>query len=206
MAPTAPTVRMVTRDATTKTQAAAGTSFDLEATARLVGHYQWIEMKLFELMGSWVQAVDDLEVKQLLATQSQHHAWHAQLWRQQLPEVQQWDSERRVAPSNEELVAFVDALAEPDGPEHTIERLVGIYRVLVPRKIAAYTRHLHAASAVTDGPTVRVLEVILRDEMDDWRDGEMLLQSLIDSTAASERAAAQHGRLEALLSSAGGIA
>lgn len=181
------------------------TGFDLEATARLVGHYQWIEMQLFEVMGGWVQAVDDLEVKQLLATQSHHHAWHAQLWHQQLPELRELDSEALVAPPNEELVAFVQALREPATPSTTVEKLVGVYRVLVPHKITAYTRHLEAASMVTDGPTIRVLEVILRDEMDDWRYGEMLLQSLIDSPTAAQQAANEQAHLEALLVTAGGI-
>ena len=51
--------------------------------------------------------------------------------------------ERLTVPANDELVAFVDAMTEPEAPELTIEKLVGVYRVLIPHKIAAYTYHLN---------------------------------------------------------------
>ncbi|MGB7880938.1 MAG: hypothetical protein WBL31_19390, partial [Ilumatobacteraceae bacterium] len=40
---------------------------------------------------------------------------------------------------------------------------------------------------------------------DDWRDGEMLLQSLITTPKHVERAAVHQARLEALMIEAGGI-
>ena len=53
-----------------------------------------------------------------------------------------------------------------------------MYRVLIPRFIAVYTYHLNGTSRITDAPTIRSLNFILQDEFEDWRDGEMLLQSL----------------------------
>ena len=91
------------------------------------------------------------------------------------------------------MVAFVDALTEPEAPELTIEKLVGVYRVLIPHKIAAYTYHLNNTSQITDAPTIRSLGFILQDELDDWRDGEMLIQSLIETPAEVERAARPPG-------------
>ena len=44
-----------------------------------------------------------------------------------------------------------------------------------------YTYHLNGTSRITDAPTIRSLKFILQDEFEDWRDGEMLLQSLIDT-------------------------
>ena len=82
----------------------------------------------------------------------------------------------------------MDAVREPEAPEHTIEKLVGVYRVLIPRMIAAYTYHLNGTSRITDAPTIRSLTFILQDEFEDWRDGEMLLQSLIDTPEKVERA------------------
>ena len=70
-------------------------------------------------------------------------------------------------------------MTEPEGPELTIEKLVGVYRVLIPAKIAAYTYHLNNTSTITDAPTIRSLKFVLQDEFDDWRDGEMMIQSLI---------------------------
>ena len=86
----------------------------------------------------------------------------------------------------------MDAVREPEAAEHTIEKLVGVYRVLIPRMIAAYTYHLNGTSRITDAPTIRSLKFVLQDEFEDWRDGEMLLQSLIDTPEKVERAARRH--------------
>ena len=91
-------------------------------------------------------------------------------------------------------------------PELTIEKLVGVYRVLIPHKIAAYTYHLNNTSTITDAPTIRSLKFILQDEFDDWRDGEMLVQSLIETPDDVERAARHQVKLETLMVAAGGVA
>ena len=181
-------------------------SFSVEDTAARVGHYKWIEMRLFEALGGWVATVPELDVKMRLGTHTYHHAWHAELWHKRLPELREMNPERLTAPPNEEMVAFVDALTEPEGPNLTIEKLVGAYRVLIPAKIAAYTYHLNATSTITDAPTIRSLRFILIDEMDDWTDGEMMLQSLIETDEDVQRAVDHQAKLQKLLLAAGGIA
>jgi hypothetical protein len=181
-------------------------AFTVEESARRVGHYKWIEMRLFEVLGGWVATVPELDVKMKLGTHCYHHAWHAELWHKRLPELREMDPERLTGPPNDELVAFVDAMTEPEAPELTIEKLVGVYRVLIPHKVAAYTYHLNNTSDITDAPTQRSLKFILQDELDDWRDGEMLLQSLIETEGHVRRAAERQGQLEWLMVQAGGIA
>ena len=180
--------------------------FTVEESARRVGHYKWIEMRLFEVLGGWVATVPELDVKLRLGTHCYHHAWHAELWHKRLPELREMNPERLTVPPNDELVAFVDALTEPEGPELTIEKLVGAYRVLIPAKIAAYTYHRNNTSTITDAPTIRSLGFILQDELDDWRDGEMMLQSLIETEAELQRAIDHQTKLQRLLLAAGGIA
>jgi hypothetical protein len=179
--------------------------FGVVETARRVGNYKWIEMRLFEALGGWVATVPELDVKLVLGRHCYHHAWHAELWNKRLPELREMNTERLTEPPNEEMVAFSDAVREPEAPELTIEKLVGVYRVLIPRKIAAYTFHLNATSRITDAPTMRSLRFILQDEFDDWREGEMLLQSLITSPEGVERAANRQRELERLIVAAGGI-
>ena len=67
--------------------------------------------------------------------------------------------------------------------------------MLIPRKIAAYTFHLNNTSTITDAPTIRSLKFVLADEFEDWREGEMLLQSLIetDEEAHAGRATTRPG-------------
>jgi len=180
--------------------------FSVEESARRVGTYKWLEMRLFESLGGWVATVPELDVKMRLGTHCYHHAWHAELWHKRLPELREMNPDRLTVPANDGVVAFVDALTEPEAPEQTIEKLVGVYRVLIPRKIAAYTYHLNGTSRITDAPTIRSLKFALQDEFEDWRDGEMLLQSLIDSPEKVERAARRLAGLEALVLASGGIA
>ncbi len=179
--------------------------FDVEESARRVGAYKWIEMRLFEALGGWIATVPELDVKMILGRHCYHHAWHAELFDKRLPELREMNTDRLCAPANDAMEAFVEALHEPDAPELTIEKLVGVFRVLMPRKIAAYTFHLNGTSRVTDAPTQRSLEFILQDEWNDWREGEMLLQSLIDTPEELERAIRRQHELEALVVRAGGI-
>jgi hypothetical protein len=181
-------------------------AFDVEETARRVGHYKWVEMRLFEALGGWVATVPELDVKLRLGTHCYHHAWHADLWNKRLPELREMNTERLTLPPNDEFVTFMDAITEPEGPDQTLEKLVGVYRVLIPHKISAYTYHLNNTSNITDAPTMRSLKFALNDEFEDWRDGEMLIQSLIENEEDAQRAAAHQARCEALIVKAGGIA
>jgi hypothetical protein len=180
--------------------------FTVEESARRVGHYAWIEMRLFEALGGWVATVPELDVKTTLGRHCYHHAWHAELWHKRLPELREMRPERLIRAPSAALEAFVAALTEPEAPELTIEKLVGVYRVLLPRKIAAYTYHLAATSRITDAPTIRSLGFILEDETTGWREGEMLLQALIETEEEVARAARRQAALEKLITRAGGVA
>lgn len=180
--------------------------FSLEETARRVGNYRWVELRLFEGMGAWVRAVPEPDVKLKLGTHCYHHSWHAELWHDRIPELREMDPDRLTAPANLDVVALLDTVFAPEPSETTIEKLVGVYRVLIPRKIAAYTHHRNNASLLMDGPTVRSLDLVLADEVEDWREGELLLQSLIRTEEQARRAARHQGRLETIATRAGGIA
>ena len=163
-------------------------------------------MKLFEALGGWVATVPELDVKLRLGTHCYHHAWHAELFDKRLPELREMKTERLTVPANDQLVAFFEAMTEPEDAAMTIEKLVGVYRVLIPHKIAAYTYHRNCTSEITDMPTVRILDFILQDEFNDWREGEMLIQSMIETEAEVERAMNHQLKLEKLMLAAGGIA
>ena len=180
-------------------------AFTVEETARRVGHYKWVETKLFEALGGWIATVPELDVKMRLGTHCYHHAWHADLWNKRLPELREMNTDRLTLPPDG-VEAFFAAMTEPEAQELTIEKLVGVYRVLIPHKIAAYTYHLNNTSTITDAPTIRSLRLILQDEFEDWRDGEMLIQSLIETDDEVERAARHQVKLEKLILAAGGVA
>ena len=181
-------------------------AFNVDETARRVGNYKWTEMRLFEALGGWVATVPELDVKMRLGTHCYKHAWHADLWNKRLPELREMNTERLTQPANEHMVEFMEAMTEPERPDQTIEKLVGVYRVLIPHKIAAYTFHLNNTSTITDAPTIRSLKLALNDEFGDWRDGEMLIESLLETDEEVDRAFAHQARLEKIMLKAGGIA
>jgi len=180
-------------------------AFSVEETARRVGHYKWTEMKLFEALGGWIATVPELDVKMRLGTHCYHHAWHADLWNKRLPELREMNTERLTLPADG-MEEFMAAMTEPEDQDQTIEKLVGVYRVLIPHLISAYTFHLNNTSTITDAPTIRSLKFAIQDEFEDWRDGEMLIQSLLETPEEVERAAAHQVKLEKLLLAAGGVA
>ena len=171
-----------------------------------MGGYRWLEARLFEVLGGWVTAVPEPEVKVHLHARSHQHGHHSELWREVLAGLGSSDPDRLTAPANGKVPGVVEAMAEPGGRDRTLEKLVGAYRVLVPRLVAAYTRHLQGASPVTGDRVVLVLSQVVGDEVEGWRQGEMLVQSVIVTESEVRRAAAHQARLEALVVAAGAVA
>ena len=156
--------------------------FAVEESARRVGNYKWLEMRLFEALGGWVATVPELDVKLVLGRHCYHHAWHAELLDKRLPELREMNTERldRAGERRDGGVRRGDARARGAGA-HDREARRRLSGCCMPRKIAAYTYHLNGTSRITDSPTQRSLGFMLQDEFEDWREGEMLLQSLIET-------------------------
>ncbi len=181
--------------------AAAAGPPSLEDGARVAGHHVWLEMRLFEVLGAWAPSVPEPQVKVHLATHSRRHAWHAELWRGHVPEVAGVDAEALVTPASEGMAGAVAALAEAPS---TLERLAGLYRVVLPRVVTATAGRLAAASPVADAALARSLRFVLADDLDEWRDGEGLLQSLIGGPGDVDLASAHAARLEKTIVAGGG--
>lgn len=170
-----------------------------------MGAYAWVESRLFEALGAWALDVDDPEGKQGLAAHAREHAWHAELWHERLPTTAGMAPETLTAPANDGVAAALAAMADPQGEGRDVERLVGAYRVVLPRLIVAYSTHLGATQAVSDGPVVRALRLVLRDELEEWARGESLVQSLLGTEEDVRRAASAQARLEWTFASGGGL-
>jgi hypothetical protein len=174
-------------------------------TAQRVGHYKWLEMRIFELMGGWVATVPELDIKLRLGTHCYHHSFHAELWHERLPELHDVASEELTRPAGPEIEELMAALGRPTDGGATIEKLVGMYRVFLPHLIAAYTYHLNNVSELADAPTIRALNFCLLDDMEEWREGEMMLQTLILTADEVGRASARQAELGSLMVAAGGV-
>ena len=177
-------------------------TFTVAETARRIGHYKWLEMRIFELLGTWVSFVPELEIKLVLGTHCYHHSFHAELWHKRLPELWDADTEPLTRPPGPGVEVVLDATT---APEATLERLVGFYRVLLPYLVSAYTYHLHQTSHVGDAPTIRALELCLADDGEEWREGEMMIQSLLTGPEEVARAIRHQAELTEAMVAAGGV-
>ncbi|MEM7337949.1 MAG: hypothetical protein AAF467_04820 [Actinomycetota bacterium] len=181
-------------------------AFTVLETARRVGHYKWLEMRLFELLGTWVAVTPELEIKYRLGVHCYHHSAHAELWHRRLPELADVNPEQLTAPPNPETERLLEQMVpDPWAPDLTIERLVALYRVVLPHLIGAYTFHLNNTSQMADAPTIRSLRICLQDDMEEWREGEMMLQTLVRDDEDIERATRHQGEVTRLLVAAGGV-
>jgi hypothetical protein len=172
-----------------------------EDAARLAGQCQWFEMRLFEVLGGWAESEDDPRAKLLLRAHSFRHAWHGDLWKGRLPVSGPLEGPALTAPAGDGVAAVLEGLASARGPE----RLAGLYRVVMPHLVTAYTRHLEEADPAAEAPTVRWLRLIVADEVAAWREGERLLEDLVAGSAEVDRAGAEQSRMERLVVAAGAI-
>jgi hypothetical protein len=163
----------------------------LDVTAALVGEYRWIETALYEMLGSWVADMPVAAVQVHLDAQSLRHAWHAELWGDRLPVMAGADPDGLTVPSPATSALF----AALDGRPGALPLIAGLYRVVLPRLVTSYERHLQATSPFTDGPVERALRLVLNDEITDWRAGEAMVQRLM---ARPHDVAAVHEFLQGL--------
>jgi hypothetical protein len=186
------------------------TALPIHQAAHLIGSYRWTEQRLFELTGAWAAEVPVPAIQIHLAEASRQHAWHADVWADRLPAIDGVDPDgltRPLGPALGPLVAELagehheDPTAEPSGAagHGVVQRLTGLYRVVMPRLVTTYARHLVRAVPVTDGPTIRALDLVSRDDVALWRAGETLLQELLRRPHDAAVAAAVHQRLESIV-------
>jgi hypothetical protein len=172
----------------------------LARAAELLGAYRWAERRLFELTGAWAAGTDVPSVQLHLDAVSAEHAWHAELFADRLPVLDGTDREALTRPAGPALGPVMEALAATEG---TVGRLAGLYRVVVPRLLTTYGRHLELAAPVADGPAIRALRLVRRDEVESLLRGESLLEGLLVAPADAEAAAEAQRRLESAVVSAG---
>ncbi|HEX2850158.1 MAG TPA: hypothetical protein VHN98_06385 [Acidimicrobiales bacterium] len=161
-----------------------------------------VERRLSTLLEQWAEVVEEPHARGTLTRHARNHAWHAELWDGVMSDATE-PSDGTIP--DDAVANFMELVAQPQAPEELIELLAGVYRVLLPRKITAYTYYQRAIGSGADADN-RWLDIILKDEFDSVRDGELLLQSLLAGEAEARRAADRRAVLESLIVKAGGLA
>lgn len=175
-----------------------------EESARRVRTFAAAEERAAQVLEAFAGSIDSEHGSATLARHARHHAFHAELLRERVADA---SGSKGDAAKDADVAAFLDAIAEPKGADQAIELLTGVYRVLLPRAISAYTYFVRALGADATDADQRWYDMILKDSFDAVRDGELLLQSLLGEggEAAVQRSADAKARLETLILKAGGL-
>ena len=171
----------------------------IDATAARVGDACWRERALFATLGGWVPTVGEPAAKLLVARHSRHHGWHAELLAEVRPITRAHDSGAEPLPLDDRWAGAMEVISGQPGLP-TVERLAGVYQVLLPRMLADYDRLLDATSAWSDGPVARRLRLIVDDERSALGEGLAVLEGLL--AGDPDRAARRRAAVETSLPSA----
>lgn len=177
--------------------------YSVEQTAQMIRHYRYAEEQMMRIMAGWIALTPELAVKLEFGRQVWDSAQHADLLGKRLPELR---ARAQVSePPNEAFVTFMTMLANREQPEETVERLVGIYRVLKPHLLSVYAQHLSACNPVYEPPTMRILERLVHETQEHILRGQILLEDLAYTVPTRERAVLWQLELEKQLVAAGGV-
>lgn len=171
-----------------------------EESARRVRTFAAAEERASQLLEIFAASIDSEHGQAMLTRHARHHAYHAELLRGRVADASGSAGDTVEDPA---VAAFLDALQADDA----IDVLTGIYRVLLPRAISAYTYFVRGLGGDAADADQRWYDLIVKDLFDGVRDGELLLQSLLleGGEAAVQRSADRKAQLETLMLTAGGL-
>ena len=175
--------------------------FSVDASARRIRRYRWLEERVMRILGGWIALTPELPAKLLFGRHVWDCAQHADLWGRRLPELR--SPAHRGEPPSEGFMRLMDRIDAHDAQHETIERIVAIYRVVKPHLIAAYEAHQAETSAVYEPPTRRILDRCVEEERRHVAAGAIVLNRLLSQR--SQRADEWEGRLREELIAGGGL-
>ena len=180
--------------------------YDVEATARRVRNFRYAEEWLMMMMGGWVATIPEIPVKTGLGKVIWESAQAADAFGKRLPELRCGRKATDASEaSNDGFAAFIHALQEPERPDLTIEKLTGVFDVLLPHLIEIYELHRRETDQIADAPTIEILEEIVRKKQRHVSWGQEVLDTLCQSEEQRERRRARGDELRAQLANSGGV-
>jgi hypothetical protein len=180
--------------------------YDVEAMARRIRNFRYAEEWMMMAMGGWVATIPEIPVKTGLGKIIWECAQAADALGKRLPELR--CGRKSVAASespNQGFAEFVGAVTEPERPDQTIEKLVGVFDVLKPHLVDVYERTALEPDQSADAPTIEILEDVLRRTRRHIAWGQEVLDRLCDTDARRERRRARAAALRGRLIACGGV-
>lgn len=180
--------------------------YDVVSVARRVRNFRYAEEWQMMMMGGWLATVPELPVKTGLGKVIWETAQAADMLGRRLPELRCGRKSVDASESaNPGFAKLMEQISEPERPDLTIEKLVGVFDVLKPHLIEVYECTLRETDPICDAPTIELLEDINRKTRRHIAWGKEVLDSLCDTDAKSARRRKHHRLLEAQLQECGGV-
>ncbi len=180
--------------------------FDVEATARRVRNFRYAEEWMMLMMGGWLATIPEVPVKTGLGKVIWESAQAADALGRRLPELRCGRASVAASESaNDGFAAFVQAVAEPERPDLTIEKLAGLFDVLKPHLLAVYERTARETDPITDAPSVEILEDLMRWTRRHIAWADEVLDRLCDTDGKRERRRLRANALREQLEACGGV-
>jgi 1,2-phenylacetyl-CoA epoxidase catalytic subunit len=177
--------------------------YSVRQSVNHIMNYRFAEERMMRMMAGWIALTPELPIKLEMAKQVYEDALHTDALGKRMPELRAQAQVSKAA--NEQFAVFIQEIEDKEEWEDTIERLVGIYRVLKPHLISHYSAHVTAANPVYEPPTIRILARMLEEEKAHVEKGLVLLDDLLDSAETHRRASRWQSHLEDLLAASGGV-
>jgi hypothetical protein len=180
--------------------------WDVEATARRVRNFRYAEEWMMLTMGGWLATIPEIPVKTGLGKVIWETAQAADTLGKRLPELRCGRKAVQASESpNEGFAEFVKAVSEPERPDETIEKLVGMFDVLKPHLIEVYERTMRETDQIADAPTIEILDDIVRKTRRHVAWAEEVLDRLCDTEARREVRRKRAQEMRAKLQACGGV-
>ncbi len=180
--------------------------YDVESTARRVRNFRYAEEWTMMMLGGWVATCPELPVKTGLGKIIWEGAQAADELGKRLPELRCGrKSVDASESSNQSFADLIQAIAEPEDPDLTIEKLVGVFDVLKPHLVEIYERTMRETDQICDAPTIEILDDIVRKERRHITWGKEVLDTLCNTDGKRERRVQRQQDLQKQLHACGGV-
>jgi len=180
--------------------------WDVEAVAQRIRNYRYAEEWSMRILGGWVATIPELPVKTGLGKILWDCAQSADALGARLPELRFARNPRTTAlASNPKFQALIEAIAEPEAPDLSIEKLVGIFEVLFPHLVEVYEHNILHTDAIADAPSIELLEIIAGRHRRHMKWADEVLAEVAKSPEGQVRRRKRWETLSAAMRNSGGV-
>jgi hypothetical protein len=106
---------------------------------------------------------------------------------------------------NEGFAAVIHEVAAPEGAEHSIEKLTGMFDVLKPHLVEVYEWTMRETDQIADAPTIEILDDIVRKTRRHVAWGKEVLDRLCDTDARRARRRERAKLVHEMIAACGGV-